>query len=81
MLRRPEVLLACHANGFCHLGSAKTLRLLEQVCRQIGMKDVICTPWGLGIASSVRPRKIAANGAMAHPFGDADVRPWCRYQC
>lgn len=42
---RPGVMLACYANALCHLGSAKTIRLLELFYWWIGMS--ICTRWWL----------------------------------
>ena len=37
MRMRPWVMLQCHSNTLCHLGTAKTLRLLEQLYWWIGL--------------------------------------------
>ena len=37
MTMRPWVMIACHSNALCHLGSARTLAILEQFYWWIGM--------------------------------------------
>ena len=45
LLVRPWAMQACHSKASCHLGTARTLRILERFYRWIGMS--ICTRWCL----------------------------------
>ena len=40
---RPSVMQACHSTASCHLGSTRTLRMIERFCWWIGMN--VCTRW------------------------------------
>ena len=43
LLMRPWVVQAFHSTASCHLGTTRTLRMLERFCWWIGMN--ICTRW------------------------------------
>ena len=43
LLMCPWVMQACHLTASCHLGTTRTLRMLERFCWWIGMN--ICTRW------------------------------------
>ena len=45
LLMRPWIMQACHSTASCHLGTARTLRMLERFYWWIGMG--ICTRWWL----------------------------------
>ena len=44
-LMRPWIMQACHSTASCHLGTTRTLRMLEWFCWWIGLN--ICTRWWL----------------------------------
>ena len=57
MLMRPWVMQACHANALCHLGTARTLSLLERFYWWIGMR--ISTRWWIRRCLKCQARKTA----------------------
>ena len=63
----PWVMQACHSTAFCHLGTARILRMLERFYWWIGKS--ICTRWWLrncfGVPST---ENAAADGPVAHHY-------------
>ena len=55
LLMRPWVMQACHSTASCHLGTARTLRMLERSYWWIGMS--ICTRWWIRNCLKCRARK------------------------
>ena len=51
------VMQACHLTASCHLGTTRTLRMLERLYRWIGMK--ICTRWWLPHCLKRQAQKIS----------------------
>ena len=45
LLMRPWIMQACHSTASCHLGTTRTLRMLERFYWRIGMN--VCTRWWL----------------------------------
>ena len=43
LLMRPWIMQACHSTASCHLGTTRTLRMLERFHWWIGMN--VCTRW------------------------------------
>ena len=43
LLMRPWIMQACHSTASCHLGTTRTLRMLERFYWWIGMN--VCTRW------------------------------------
>ena len=55
MTMRPWVMLACHSNALCHLGTARTLALLERFYWWVGMS--ISTPYWVRSCHKCQARK------------------------
>ena len=55
LLMRPWVMQACHSTASCHLGTTRTLRMLERFYWWIGMN--ICTRWWLRHCLKCQARK------------------------
>ena len=55
LLMRPWVMQACHSTSSCHLGTTRTLRMLERFYWWIGM--YICTRWWLHQCPKCQVRK------------------------
>ena len=55
LLMRPWIMQACHPTASCHLGTARTLRMLERFCWWVGMS--IFTRWWLRHCLKCKARK------------------------
>ena len=55
LLMRPWIMQACHSTASCHLGTTRTLRILERFYRWIGMN--VCTRWWLRHCLKCQSRK------------------------
>ena len=55
LLMHPWVMQACHSTASCHLGMGRTIRMLEQFYRWIGMSR--CTRWWLRHCLKCQARK------------------------
>ena len=55
LLMRPWIMQACHSTASCHLGTTRTLRMLERFYRWIGMN--VCTRWWLRQCLRYQARK------------------------
>ena len=55
LLMRPWIMQACHLTVSCHLGTARTLRMLERLYWWVGMS--ICTRWWLRHCLKCQARK------------------------
>ena len=64
LLMRPWVMQAGHSTASCHLGTRRTLRMLERFYWWIGVN--ICTRWWLRHCLTCQARNLAADGPLAH---------------
>ena len=55
LLMRPWIMQACHSMASCHLGTTRTLRMLERFIWWIGMN--VCTRWWLRHCLKCQARK------------------------
>ena len=55
LFMRPRIMQACHSTSSCHLGTTRTLRMLERVYWWIGMN--VCTRWWLHHCLKCQARK------------------------
>ena len=55
LLMRPRIMQACHSTASCHLGTTRTLRMLERFYWWIGMN--VCTRWWLRHCLKCQARK------------------------
>ena len=55
LLMRPWIMQACHSTASCHLGTTRTLRMLERFYWWIGMS--VCTRWWLRHCMKRQARK------------------------
>ena len=55
LLMRSWIMQACHSTASCHLGTARTFRMLERFYRWIGMH--VCTRWWLRHCLECQARK------------------------
>ena len=55
LLMRPWIMQACHSTASCHLGTTRTLRMLERIYRWIDMNA--CTRWWLRYCLKCQARK------------------------
>ena len=80
LLMRPRIMQACHSTASCHLGTTRTLRMLERFYWWIGMN--VCTRWWLSplleVPSAENP---TADCPLAHHLNASTGRFRCRRQC
>ena len=55
LLMRPWIMQACHSTGYCHLGTTRTLGMLERFSWWFGMN--VCTRWKLRHCLKCQARK------------------------
>ena len=77
LLVRPWIMQACHSTASCHLGTTRTLRMLEVllVDRHECLHPVVASPL-LKVPSAEEP---AADCPLANHLPASPGRSWCRH--
>ena len=78
LLARPWIMHASHAEGSCHLGVTRTLKMLERFYWWVGME--VCTKWWVRRCLKCQARQTSPNHPMAYTLRSLAEQSWDIHQ-